>query len=108
MSTILIRKSMESTYNSTPAARVPRVQAGIAILQPPAVGEEVRWIALSVVRYGCLIPYEENLLVIDWPDHDTKDNECILNEVRFVPLILKRAKLGRSPEQVPRHNTRWN
>ena len=44
---------------------VLRVETGIAILKPPAVGEEVSWIALSIVRYGGPIQYEESLLVIE-------------------------------------------
>lgn len=56
---------------------VLRVEAGIAILEPPAVGEKVSWIALSIVRYGGLIQYEEDLLVIDWCYHDTTNNRFL-------------------------------
>lgn len=61
---------IESTNDSTPAAMVLRVEARIAILKPPAVGKEVRWIAISIVRCGSLLRYEESLLVIDWRNHD--------------------------------------
>lgn len=53
---------------------VLRVEAGIAILKPPAVGEEIRWIALSIVGYGGLIQDEGGLLVIDWRIHDMTNN----------------------------------
>ena len=68
------RRYIESTYNSTPAAMVLRVEAGITILKPPTVGKEVSWIALSVVRYGGLVQCEENFLVIYRGYHDTTNN----------------------------------
>lgn len=54
-SAILNRSCIEGTDDSTPAARVLRMEARIAILKPPAVGEEGSWISLSIVRYGGFI-----------------------------------------------------
>lgn len=76
---MLMRRCIESTYNGTPAAMVVRVEAGIAILKPPAVGEEVSWVALSIVRYGGPIQYEEILLVIEWWNHDMMSNDDLQN-----------------------------
>lgn len=58
---------------------VLRVEAGIAILKPPAVREEVNGIALSIVRYSGLIQYEESLLVIDWRNHDMMNSNYLHN-----------------------------
>lgn len=85
------------TYDSTPAAMVLRMEAGIAILKPPAVGEEISWIALSIVGYGGLIQDEEGLLVIDWRVHDMtndtylqiREKECPVSHAR---VNLKAAK----------------
>lgn len=74
-----MRRCIESTYNGTPAAMVLCVETGIAILKTPAVGEEVRWIALSIVRYGTLIQYEESLLVIQRRNHDMMSNDDLQN-----------------------------
>lgn len=66
---------------------VLRVEAGIAILKPPAVGEEVGWVALSIVRYGSLIQYKENLLVIDWRNHDTPNIDYLQYKERESSLV---------------------
>ncbi len=56
---------------------VLRVEAGIAILEPPAVGEKVSRIALSIVRYDGLVQCEEDLLVIDRCYHDTTNKRFL-------------------------------
>lgn len=76
---IPMRSSIESTDDSTPAAMVLRVEAGIAILKPPAVGEEVCWIALSIVRYGSLIQCEESLLFIGRRNHGMMNDDDLEN-----------------------------
>ena len=76
MSVTVKRSHVGKTYNSTPAAMVLRVEAGIAVLKSPAVGEQVSWIALSIMWYVGLVKKEESLLIINWPDHDmTKDHD---------------------------------
>ena len=65
---------IEDTHDSTPAAMVLRVKAGIAILKAPAVGEKVSWIALSIMRHGAFVWNGKDFLVIDWRNHDTNIN----------------------------------
>ena len=50
-----MRRCIGSAYDRTPGAVVLGVEAGIAILKAPAVGEEVGRIAFSIVRYGGIV-----------------------------------------------------
>lgn len=59
-----MRRRAESTYDSTPAAMILRVEAGIAILKPPAMGCKVDWVALSIVRYCAFVYWKEEFLII--------------------------------------------
>ena len=103
-----MKSRIESTYDSTPAAMVARVEAGIAILKPPAVGEEISWISLAIVRCGGLIWYEEIFLVINWHDHDTTNDDCLYKGRNIILCSmlyrgserLEATKRGKSLERV--------
>lgn len=101
LSAIFQRRQIGSTYNSTPAAMVLRVEAGIAVLKPPAVGKEISWIALSIMRYGSLVQYEESLLVIDRRDHDMTNIQPEDTKVPCSSSRLKPTNWGRSAEGGP-------
>ena len=58
---------------------ISRVEAGIAILKSPAMGEQVSGIALSIMWYVDFVQSDESLLIINRSDHDTTKGQDMTN-----------------------------